>query len=75
MKREILYRFFEGASTLEEETQIREWVESSLTDSFMKSRKEYDALILSGASSYPDQRRTVSIFRRLVAISAAVVAY
>lgn len=77
MKREILYRFFEGASTLEEETQIREWVESSKVnfDSFMKSRKEYDALILSGASSYPDQRRTVSIFsRRLVAISAAVVA-
>jgi len=77
MNKETLYRFFEGSATFEEEKRIREWMEYSEINFrfFMKSRKEYDALILTGSSSYLGRKRTISPFSRwMVGISAAVVA-
>lgn len=75
MNKETLYRFFEGSATFDEEKQIREWMEHSEANSrfFMKSRKEYDALILTGSGSYLGRKRSVLPFFHWVAgISAAV---
>lgn len=48
MDKEILYRFFEGASSLEEGEQVRGWMESSKENgkTFFKERKLFDAMIL-----------------------------
>lgn len=53
MERERLYRFFEGKTTLEEEQQIREWMERSEANfhTFMRERKEYDIFILSASKT------------------------
>lgn len=77
MNKETLYRFFEGGATFDEEKRIRDWMEYSEANSrfFMKSRKEYDALILAGSGSDLGQKRTISPFSRWMAgISAAVAA-
>lgn len=46
MNKELLYRFFEGTATLEEEQRVRQWVEKSEDNRalFMRERKIYDAL-------------------------------
>lgn len=48
MDKEILYRFFEGSSSLEEGEQIRAWMEESPQNEkdFFKERKLYDAMVL-----------------------------
>ena len=41
MNKELLYRFFEGTTTVDEERQIREWLEKSEYNRvlFMRERK------------------------------------
>lgn len=53
MEKELLYRFFEGSVTFEEEERIRLWTESSIENkkTLLKERKFYDAVILSGKGS------------------------
>jgi ferric-dicitrate binding protein FerR (iron transport regulator) len=48
MEKEILYRFFEGAASLEEEQQVRQWVEASSANEclFMQERRFFDATTL-----------------------------
>ncbi len=50
MDKEILYRFFEGQATLEEEIKIRDWMESSQENQkeFFRERKVFDAIFLLG---------------------------
>ncbi len=45
----ILYRFFEGNASLEEEKRIRDWLEASPDHKqlFLKERKLYDAILLN----------------------------
>lgn len=49
MNRDLLYRFFEGKTTVEEEKKIRQWVDSSEANHslFFKERITYDALLLT----------------------------
>lgn len=49
MQKEILYRFFEGKTTIDEEKQIRQWMEQSKNNEsiFMKERFAYDAALFS----------------------------
>ncbi|MDL2208296.1 FecR domain-containing protein [Parabacteroides sp. OttesenSCG-928-O15] len=53
MDRELLYRFFEGTSSEEEMREIKTWMESSGENErlFLKERKLYDAILLSGDKS------------------------
>ncbi|HHU25926.1 MAG TPA: DUF4974 domain-containing protein [Bacteroidales bacterium] len=81
MKKETLYRFFEGKATYDEEKRIREWMERSDNHlvTVIQARKEYDALLLAGyishtTSPHISNERGISPFARwLVGISAAIV--
>ena len=48
MNKELLYTFFQGKTTLDEEVRIREWMESSPENyrTFLEERKLFDAMIL-----------------------------
>lgn len=48
MEQEILYRFFEGTASREEEKKVCDWVEASKEnrDVYLKERKYYDILLL-----------------------------
>jgi len=57
MNKDILYRFFEGTTTIEEEESVRNWIESSDDNyaDFLRERKIYDALLLSTPSKISRQ--------------------
>ena len=57
MNKDILYRFFEGTTTIEEEESVRNWIESSDDNyaDFLRERKTYDALLLSTPSKISRQ--------------------
>ncbi len=50
MNREMLYKFFEGTASYEEEAQIRQWMEYSPENrrEFLKERKIFDSMLLLG---------------------------
>ncbi|HOV36182.1 MAG TPA: FecR family protein [Dysgonamonadaceae bacterium] len=52
MNKDLLYRFFDGTATIEEEESVRNWIESSDDNyaDFLRERKIYDALLLSTPS-------------------------
>ena len=49
MNKELLYRFFEGKASVNEEKQIKQWLDASETNHrvFFQERKAYDAIILT----------------------------
>lgn len=57
MNKDLLYRFFDGTATIEEEESIRNWIESSDDNyaDFLRERKIYDALLLSTPSKISRQ--------------------
>jgi ferric-dicitrate binding protein FerR (iron transport regulator) len=57
MNKDILYRFFDGTATIEEEESVRNWIESSDDNyaDFLRERKIYDALLLSTPSKISKQ--------------------
>lgn len=67
MNRDLLYRFFESNTSLEEEKQIRQWLNTSEANriTFMRERKTYDALLLTspGTSKPAQEIRTISWYR------------
>lgn len=50
MDKDILYKFFEGYATFEEEVAIKQWMEASTENrhAFLKERKLFDAMLLLG---------------------------
>ncbi|MCD7849465.1 MAG: FecR domain-containing protein [Parabacteroides sp.] len=50
MNREVLYKFFEGTASYEEEVQVRQWMEYSPENrrEFLKERKLFDSMLLLG---------------------------
>jgi hypothetical protein len=66
MNKDILYRFFEGTTTIEEEESVRNWIESSDDNyaDFLRERKIYDALLLSTPSKISRQSFHQHITRR-----------
>ena len=57
MNKDLLYRFFNGTATIEEEESVRNWIESSDDNyaDFLRERKIYDALLLSTPSKISRQ--------------------
>jgi transmembrane sensor len=74
MNKELLYRFFEGTATLEEEQQVRQWVEESEDNRalFMRERKIYDALLLVSPQSSLENKKEVGISLWMVSTAVAV---
>lgn len=50
MDKKILYKFFEGKATFEEEVLVKRWMDESAANrqSFLKERKLFDAMLLLG---------------------------
>lgn len=50
MDKKILYKFFEGNATFEEEVLVKRWMDESAANrqSFLKERKLFDAMLLLG---------------------------
>lgn len=59
--RELLYSFFSGDSTLDEEVRIRKWLEESEENyrEFLSERKLFDALLLHSDLDNADDRNIV----------------
>ena len=50
MNKDILYKFFEGTASLEEEKDVKRWMEASAENqrAFFKERKLFDSMLLLG---------------------------
>lgn len=76
MNEDLLHKFFEGKTSLEEEKTIRDWMERSESnfDSFMLTRKEYDIQILSGSKSKKDKQKHVRSIIWSSGVAAVIIA-
>lgn len=64
MKRGILFRFFEQETTVTEEKQLRQWLETSEEHQriFDRERMLYDALLITTPNRLPKQRQHLPIY-------------
>ena len=76
MNQKLLYKFFEGKTSLDEEKKIRDWMEKSESNfnCFMQSRKEYDIQILSGSKLLTRNRNKVIPLQWFTGAVATVIA-
>ncbi|HHT30418.1 FecR family protein [Petrimonas mucosa] len=60
MNKELLYRFFEGKTSVSEEKQIKEWLDASEDNRhiFFLERKMYDAILLTTHDSTQKKNRS-----------------
>lgn len=79
MNKETLYRFFEGTASLEEEKQLRTWMETSSENerAFIKERKLFDAILLLGEYNKTDKKKALlsrlsSLRTELIKIAAVI---
>ncbi len=79
MDKDLLVRFFEGRASLQEEMQIRQWMEASPENyqAFFKERKMFDAMTL--LTEEDDNSRSDKLlvfkggwFRKLIEIAAVI---
>lgn len=77
MNKDLLYRFFEGNTTLEEEKQIRQWIDTSEENriTFLQERKIYDAILFRspGISNTNRKRRTIGYHIGAIAASLFIL--
>lgn len=67
MHKELLYKFFEGKASIDEEKQIRRWINQSEEneDIFLQERLTYDAIIFADTQPYDNikaKSRKISIW-------------
>lgn len=67
MHKELLYKFFEGKASIDEEKQIRRWINQSEEneDIFLQERLTYDAIIFADTQTYDNikaKSRKISIW-------------
>lgn len=76
MNRKLLFKFFEGKTSFEEEKRIRSWMEKSESnsESFMKNRAEYDIQLLAGHNSVDKKSKKDNITVLKFVSSVAAVA-
>ncbi len=75
MNRDILYRFFEGTTTLSEEKEVRKWMESSEENFkvYLDERKIYDAMLLTNPDKLYNRTRRTSLYYWISGSVAAVI--
>lgn len=66
MDKDLLVRFFEGNTSLQEEMQIREWMEMSPENrqAFFKERKMFDAMTLLAEEEDKSRTYRLSVLKR-----------
>src|SRR5690554_3016505 len=76
MNKDLLYKFFEGKTSLEEEKKIREWMEKSVSNFnvFMRFRKEYDIQILRGLNSNTGKKKIIAPLLWTSGVAAVIIA-
>ena len=76
MNQKLLYKFFEGKTSCEEEKTIKDWMERSESNfnCFMQSRKEYDIQILSGSKVLTRNRNKVIPLQWFAGAVATIIA-
>ena len=59
-KRELLYKFFEGKTTIQEEVEIRKWIEANKDNeaAFFQERLLYDAILLNKSTEEDGANKT-----------------
>ncbi|HCF80345.1 FecR family protein [Proteiniphilum sp. UBA1028] len=75
MDRELLYRFFEGKTSIDEEKVIRQWLDQSVVNekTFIEERKTYDALLFTSREVVSKQKRLPESTPWIISAVAAVV--
>lgn len=81
MERELLYKFFEGTASYEEEARIRQWMEQSPENrrEFMRERKIFDSMLLLGDEKAIEEKmqnrsiRNRSLRTEMLKIAAVVL--
>lgn len=75
MDKELIYRFFEGKTSYQEEKQIRQWIESSDDHYalFLQERKMYDALLLTDTTTSLKRKKNIILPYHVAAIAAAIL--
>src|SRR5690554_840214 len=76
MNKDLLNKFFEGKTSLEEEKKIREWMEKSESNFnvFMRFRKEYDIQILRGLNSNTGKKKIIAHLLWTSGVAAVIIA-
>ncbi len=74
MTKDFLHKFFEGKTTVDEEKQIRHWLEASEenSDIFKHERLIYDSIILTASKTAKKSKNYIFLFSRFTKIAAAV---
>lgn len=74
MKRELLHRFFEGKTTVEEEKQLRSWLESSdeNTRIYNAERMVHDALLLHDPVREKKEKKPARLSPWLIGTAATI---
>jgi ferric-dicitrate binding protein FerR (iron transport regulator) len=74
MNRELLYRFFEGKTSIDEEKSIRSWLTESAENKkiFLEERMTYDALLFTSRDVGSKQNRFFSFNPWMISTVAAV---
>lgn len=74
MKRELLYRFFEGKTSIDEEKVIRQWLDQSEVNrkTFIEERKTYDALLFTSREVVSKQKKLSASTPWMISTVAAV---
>jgi len=74
MNRELLYRFFEGKTSIDEEKVIRQWLDQSEVNEkiFIEERKTYDALLFTSRDVVNKQKKLSAFTPWMISTVAAV---
>lgn len=76
MNQELLYKYFKGTTSIEEEKQILDWVEAAdeNREAFLKERMLFDISLFSEKQETKKKTtRLIPIFRWTVRIAAAII--
>ncbi len=75
MEKELIYRFFEGKTSYQEEKQIKQWIESSDDHYalFLQERKMYDALLLTDTKISLKRKKKIILPLWSASIAAAIL--
>lgn len=75
MDKELIYRFFEGKTSYQEEKQIKQWIESSDDHYalFLQERKMYDALLLTDTTASLKRKKNIILPYYVAGIAAAIL--
>lgn len=74
MNREILYRLFEGKTSIDEEKRIRQWLDQSKENEkiFLEERVAYDALLLNSDGAITKRKSFKASIPWVISIAATV---